>query len=87
MSLFIILFMRILKIASTTKDEFLGLLIIGIFTVYLSHFIINIGMTIGLMPVIGLPLPFVSYGGSSMLMNMIMLGIIANVYRTRKNYT
>lgn len=87
LTLFVILFLRILKIAASTKDEFLSLLIAGIFTVYLTHFIINIGMTIGLMPVIGIPLPFVSYGGSSLVINMAMLGIVANVYRSRKNYT
>ncbi len=87
LALFVVLFLRILKIATSTKDEFLSLLIIGIFTVYLAHFIINLGMVVGFMPVIGIPLPFVSYGGSSLLINMGMLGIVANVYRTRKNYT
>ena len=48
---------------------------------------INIGMAIGIMPVIGITLPLVSYGGSSLLVNMALLGIVANVYRTRKNYT
>jgi rod shape determining protein RodA len=43
-------------------------------------------MVTGLIPVIGIPLPFVSYGGSSLLVNMLMLGIVANIYRTRKNY-
>ena len=85
--LFVYLFMRILKIASTTKDEFLSLTIIGIFTVYLVHFLVNIGMVVGILPVIGIPLPFVSYGGSSLLVNFFMLGIIANVYKNRKNYT
>jgi rod shape determining protein RodA len=85
--LFLYLFMRILKIASTTKDEFLSLTIIGILTVYLVHFLVNVGMVVGILPVIGIPLPFVSYGGSSLLVNMFMLGIIANVYRNRKNYT
>ena len=85
--LFLYLFLRILKIASTTKDEFLSLTIIGILSVYIIHYLINIGMVVGILPVIGIPLPFVSYGGSSLLVNMFMLGIIANVYRTRKNYT
>jgi len=85
--LFLYLFLRILKIASTTKDEFLSLAIIGILSVYIIHYLINIGMVIGILPVIGIPLPFVSYGGSSLLVNMFMLGIIANIYRTRKNYT
>ncbi len=58
----------------------------GILAVFVIHFAINIGMTIGIMPVIGIPLPFVSYGGSSLLVNMFMLGIVGNIYRTRKNY-
>lgn len=87
LALFLYLFLRILKIASTTKDEFLSLSLIGFLSVYVIHFIINIGMVVGILPVIGIPLPFVSYGGSSLLVNMIMLGIIANVYRNRKNYT
>ncbi|MFZ1517379.1 MAG: rod shape-determining protein RodA [Ignavibacteriaceae bacterium] len=85
--LFLVLFLRVLKIASTTKDEFLSLTVIGILSVYIVHFVINIGMVVGILPVIGIPLPFVSYGGSSLLVNMFMLGIIANVYRNRKNYT
>lgn len=85
--LFLILFFRILKIASLSKDEFLSLVTVGILAVYFVHLVVNVGMTIGVMPVIGIPLPFVSYGGSSLVVNMFMLGIIANVYRTRKNYT
>ncbi len=85
--LFLILFIKILKIASSSKDEFLSLVTIGILAVYFVHLMVNIGMTVGIMPVIGIPLPFVSYGGSSLMVNMFMLGIVANVYRTRKNYT
>jgi rod shape determining protein RodA len=84
--LFLFLFVRLLKVASAAKDEFLSLVLIGILSVYLIHFIINVGMTVGILPVIGLPLPFVSYGGSSLLVNVIMLGIAANIYRTRKNF-
>lgn len=84
--LFLILFFRILKIATLTKDEFLSLTLIGILSIYFIHLFINIGMTVGVMPVIGIPLPFVSYGGSSLLVNMFMLGIAANIYRTRRNY-
>ncbi|MCU0344431.1 MAG: rod shape-determining protein RodA [Ignavibacterium sp.] len=85
--IFLYLFLRILKVASATKDEFLSLTIIGILSVYIIHYLINIGMVVGILPVIGIPLPFVSYGGSSLLANMFMLGIIANIYRSRKNYT
>jgi rod shape determining protein RodA len=84
---FFYLFMRILKIASNTKDEFLSLVSIGVLAVFFIHLMINIGMAVGIMPVIGIPLPFVSYGGTSLMVNMFMLGIIANIYRTRKNYT
>jgi rod shape determining protein RodA len=85
--IFLYLFLRILKVAAATKDEFLSLTIIGILSVYIIHYLINIGMVVGILPVIGIPLPFVSYGGSSLLANMFMLGIIANIYLTRKNYT
>ena len=87
LSVFLILFLRILKLSYNTKDEFLGLVTIGILSVYLIHFIINLGMVVGILPVIGIPLPFISYGGSSLLVSMFMLGVVANLYRTRKNYT
>lgn len=86
LSMFLIIFVRLLNMASTTKDEFLSIVIIGIFGVYFTHFLINVGMVIGILPIIGVPLTFVSYGGSSMLMNMFMLGIVLNIFRTRKNY-
>lgn len=86
-SIFLIFFLRILKLTYNTKDEFLSLTSIGILSVFLIHFIINLGMVVGILPVIGIPLPFISYGGSSLLVNMFMLGILANLYRTRKNYT
>jgi len=85
--IFLTLFLRILKLSYNTKDEFLSLVSIGILSVYLIHFIINLGMVVGILPVIGIPLPFISYGGSSLLVSMFMLGILANLYRTRKNYT
>ncbi|MEJ5262567.1 MAG: rod shape-determining protein RodA [Ignavibacterium sp.] len=85
-SLFLIIFLRLLNLASTTKDEFLSLVVIGILGVYFTHFLINVGMVIGILPIIGVPLSFVSYGGSSMVSNMFMLGIVMNIFRTRKNY-
>jgi rod shape determining protein RodA len=85
--LFTILFVRLLKIAASTKDEYLSLVVIGVLSVYFIQYLINVGMVIGLFPVIGIPLPFVSYGGSSLLVNVIMLGMVSNIYRNRKNYT
>ena len=87
LGLFLVLFLRILNLTFNTKDEFFSLVAVGILSVYLVHFIINLGMVVGILPVIGIPLPFISYGGSSLLVNMFMLGILANLYRTRKNYT
>ena len=87
LALFTYLFLRILKISSSSKDEFLSLVSIGILAVFFTHFIINIGMVVGAMPVVGIPLPFVSYGGSSLIVSLLMLGILANIYRTRKNYS
>ncbi len=86
LAIFLYLFLRIFKLASTAKDEFLSLVLIGILAVYFVHLMINIGMVVGVMPVIGIPLPFVSYGGSSLVVNILMLGLAANIYRTRKNY-
>jgi rod shape determining protein RodA len=85
--LFFYMFFRLLRISTNAKDEFLSLVVVGVLAVYFTHLMINVGMTVGILPVIGIPLPFVSYGGSSLLVNMFMLGIAANIYRTRKNYT
>jgi rod shape determining protein RodA len=87
LTMFLILFLRVLKIAYATKDEFSSLIVIGILSVYFIHFLINMGMVVGILPVVGIPLPFFSYGGSSLVVNMLMLGIVENIYRTRKNYT
>jgi rod shape determining protein RodA len=87
LALFMTVILRILKIASSAKDEFLSLVLIGILVIYFVHLFINIGMVVGIMPIIGIPLPFVSYGGSSLVVNMFLLGIAANIYRTRMNYT
>ena len=56
----------------------------GIGAMFLAHFLENIGMTIGLMPITGIPLPFVSYGGSSMLTSFIALGLLFSINRKRK---
>ncbi len=81
--LFLFIFIRLLNLSHTAKDEFSSLLIIGILTIFFAHFAINVGMNLGISPVIGLPLPFLSYGGSSLLVNMSLLGIAANIYRNR----
>lgn len=85
--LFLILFMRLLNIAELTNDRFSSLIVIGILTLLFTHFTLNIGMNIGITPVIGLPLPFLSYGGSSLLVNMVMIGLALNIYRNRKYHS
>lgn len=82
--LFLVIFIRLLHILSQVKDAFYSLIIVGILTLLFTHFAINIGMNVGLIPVIGLPLPFLSYGGSSLLQNMIFIGIVLNIYKNRK---
>ena len=57
----------------------------SILMVFLSQFFINIGMNLGLMPVTGIPLPFMSYGGTSLVVSMAMLGILQSVWVHRKS--
>ncbi|MCE1189723.1 MAG: rod shape-determining protein RodA [Ignavibacteria bacterium] len=85
--LYIVMFIRILKVALMVKDEFYSLVIIGILSIYVGHFIINLGMAIGLLPVIGIPLPFVSYGGTSLILNMLMLAVVLNIYRSLRDFS
>ncbi|KXZ39411.1 cell elongation-specific peptidoglycan biosynthesis regulator RodA [Alkalithermobacter thermoalcaliphilus JW-YL-7 = DSM 7308] len=70
---------KCINIARKTKDDFGSFLVIGITCMLAFHIFANIGMTMGLMPVTGKPLPFVSYGGTFMLSNMIALGLVLNV--------
>lgn len=85
--LYAIIFFRLLQAATIAKNEFFSLMIIGILSIFITHFTINIGMAIGLLPVIGIPLPFLSYGGSSLISNFIMIAIVLNIYRTKKEHT
>ncbi|MCK5742158.1 MAG: rod shape-determining protein RodA [Chlorobi bacterium] len=79
--LMILLIFRAIRVGFESGDKFRGLLAIGIATTFLYHTIINIGMVIRLMPVMGIPLPFMSYGGTALLVNMTMVGLLMNIYR------
>lgn len=83
-SLFIILFIKLVSIATHSKNIFGSTIVVGILALLFTHFAINIGMNIGLTPVIGLPLPFLSYGGSSLIVNMTLIGIALNFYKNRR---
>jgi rod shape determining protein RodA len=78
-----LLLVRALRIASKADDQFGMLVAAGIAVWFAVQSFINIGMTIGLMPVTGLPLPFVSYGGSAIFADMIAIGILQTVHRHR----
>ena len=81
LSLFFWFIFKILRLAITTKDRFSGLTLIGIASIFMSHIFVNSAMASGLMPVKGLPLPFISYGGSFLLSSFMMLGLILNFGR------
>ncbi|VAX16082.1 Rod shape-determining protein RodA [hydrothermal vent metagenome] len=82
--LFLIIFLRLLNFTSHAGDKFDKLVVVGILALFFIHFAINIGMNLGITPVIGLPLPLVSYGGSALITNMLLLGITFNIYKNRK---
>lgn len=82
--LYFILLYRTIMISRASGDAFGSLLACGIFSMWLFQIFINVGMTLGIMPVTGIPLPFMSYGGSALLMNLICVGILMNVYLRRK---
>ncbi len=76
---FSIVFFRLWSIAKETRDDFTSYLLIAIGAVLFVQFFINVGMNIGLLPVTGIALPLVSYGGSSLLFTLVMLGIAQSV--------
>jgi rod shape determining protein RodA len=83
LGIYLILFLRGLDTAARAKDEFGRLLAVGITAMFFIYFLVNIGMTLGMMPVVGVPLPFFSYGGTSLLSNFIAAGILISI-RTRR---
>ena len=75
-----------LRISGQARDRLGRLVAAGVVTLIFSHVFINIGMNIRLMPVTGVPLPLLSYGGSSVLGSLIAMGLMQNVYIHRKGY-
>lgn len=85
---YLILFVRILKISNSCEDSFGKVLSIGIFTQLFIQVFINIGMNIGLLPITGITLPLLSYGGSSIVSTFVGLGLVASVsYINKKRNT
>ena len=84
--LFAVVIVRIWRVAVRASDEFDRLMAVGVMSMFVFQVFQSAGMTMGMMPVTGIPMPFVSYGGSSMLTSMIAIGLILGVYRRRFDY-
>jgi rod shape determining protein RodA len=83
-ALFTALLLHGVNVAGLSKNKFASAASIGITGVFGVHVLINVGMSMGLLPVIGIPLPFLSYGGSALVANMAMVGLLMNFYSNRK---
>ena len=77
---------RGVTIASIVKNRYGSILAVGLTGILAAHMIINLGMAVGLMPVVGVPLPFLSYGGSFVLTTLCIMGILLNLHAHRKEY-
>ncbi|WP_461252199.1 FtsW/RodA/SpoVE family cell cycle protein, partial [Treponema sp. R8-4-B8] len=84
-ALFLFICYRLLLTMKTVIDPFAKYFCAGLAGMISFHFIINVGMTMGIMPITGLPLLFMSYGGSSVLTSMIGIGIVLSIYIRRYN--
>ena len=82
--LYVILITRSVYIAKTAKDDLGSYIAIGICGIFTFHMLENIGMTMGLLPITGVPLPFVSYGGSSLVTNFICIGLLLSISGRRQ---
>jgi rod shape determining protein RodA len=80
---YFILMLRVLSTAKQARDRVGVFIVMGLFSVLFFHFVVNVGMIVGLMPITGLPLPLMSYGGSSLLSTVAALGIVMNVRMRR----
>ncbi|MBN1331880.1 FtsW/RodA/SpoVE family cell cycle protein [Candidatus Dojkabacteria bacterium] len=83
LGIYSVIIYRIVRTGISTKDEFSFLIATGVISLLILNIFINIGMNLGKLPVTGVPLPLLSYGGSSVLVNMIALGLIQSINTTR----
>jgi rod shape determining protein RodA len=79
LALFLFLFLRVIRIAERANDSFSSLVAFGLLASWFTHVLENVGMTVGMMPITGIPLPFFSYGGSFMLSCWLAIGILARI--------
>jgi rod shape determining protein RodA len=81
--LYFLLFVRLAIITAEARESFGMILGYGLTSLFLWHFIINLGMVLGLLPIVGIPLPLFSYGGSSLVITMFSLGVLINIHIKR----
>ena len=82
--IYVLLITKAVYVAKTAKDDLGSYIAIGIVGIFVFHMLENIGMTMGLLPITGVPLPFVSYGGSSLITNFICIGLLLNISGRRQ---
>lgn len=87
LGLFGIVLFNGIRIAGLARDRFGTLLAVGVTVLFAVHVFVNMAMTIGLVPITGIPLPFISYGGSFVLSCCLLQGLVQSVYRFRKDFT
>ena len=85
LAVYLIIILRMLYLARFTEDRFGQLLIIGVMAMLFLHIFENIAMNVGLMPITGIPLPFVSYGGSNFMTNIVGVALVVNVVKSRSS--
>jgi len=84
-SLFLLIIIRLLTTMKITTDPFAKYICAGLAGMFSFHFMINVGMTMGIMPITGIPLIFVSYGGSAVFSGMIGIGLVLSIFIRRYN--
>jgi rod shape determining protein RodA len=78
-ALFLVLFLRVIRIAERANDSYSSLVAFGLLAGWFVHVLVNVGMTLSLMPITGIPLPFFSYGGSFMLASWLAIGVLVRI--------
>lgn len=86
LTLFGLLLYRLLRIAKRCRDDFGAFTVLGIALLFFIQLCINMGATVGILPVTGVPLPFVSYGGSSLIINFLLIGVVQSVRQSNERF-
>jgi rod shape determining protein RodA len=74
-----LIFWRLVRVAERSRDPFASLVPIGLLGSWFAHVLVNVGMTVGIMPITGIPLPFISYGGSFLLLNIVAMAVVQRI--------